>query len=362
MRQRDGRAARTGDGRFPWRHRDLGHRLGIARLALPLFALGCIACGDDPAVDTSAIAAGAGVAGGAGVPSGQAGTGALAGNGSAGVAAAAAAGAGGFAGRPGAAGTGGRPAAGMGGDAGTPAGGAAGSGAAGTAGAGEGGRAAAGASGAAGTAAAHAPCPQAEVCRILPLGDSITFGIGYPGGYRVELFRRALADGKSITFTGSMTNGPSTVDGEPFPRNNEGHSGWRIDQLRPLIPSPALQDEPHIVLLMIGTNDVAQNDDLANAPERLGSLIDLLATNAPDALIVVATLVPLSFGSAGVEAYNAAIPAVVDERVADGKHVVLVDMFEGFPTSELGDGVHPNQQGYERMAGVWYEAIGELLP
>ena len=215
----------------------------------------------------------------------------------------------------------------------------------------------------AGTPAAFAPCPAAgEVCKILPLGDSITWGIGYDGGYRVELFRRGLADGKSITFTGSVANGPRDVDGEPFPRNNEGHSGWKIDQLRSLIPAPALQEEPHIVLLMIGTNDVAQNDNLARAPERLGSLIDLLVTNVPDALIVVATLVPLSFGSDGVRTYNAAIPDVVDARAAAGKHVLLVDMFTGFPTSELGDGVHPNQQGYERMAGVWYEAIASLLP
>jgi lysophospholipase L1-like esterase len=41
--------------------------------------------------------------------------------------------------------------------------------------------------------------------------------------------------------------------------------------------------------------------------------------------------------------------------------VLLVDMFTGFPQSELGDGVHPNQQGYERMAGVWYEAIRDVL-
>ena len=138
--------------------------------------------------------------------------------------------------------------------------------------------------------------------------------------------------------------------------------GWKIAQLMPLIPSPALQDPPHIVLLMIGTNDIAQNDNLANAPERLGELIDALIEEAPEALIVVAKITPLSFGGSGVGAYNDAIPAVVEERAADGKHVVLVDQFEGFPTSELGDGVHPNQKGYERMAGVWYEAIEDSLP
>ena len=51
------------------------------------------------------------------------------------------------------------------------------------------------------------------------------------GGYRVELFSKANAAGKKITFTGSLSNGPSMVDGVTFPKNNEGHSGWKIDQL-----------------------------------------------------------------------------------------------------------------------------------
>lgn len=206
------------------------------------------------------------------------------------------------------------------------------------------------------------PCPELpEPCRILPLGDSITFGLGFDGGYRVELFRRAVADGKQLTFTGSVMNGPRMVEGAPFPRNNEGHSGWKIKQLEPLIPAPALDMTPHIVLLMIGTNDVAQNDDLGNAPQRLAALLDLVSEHAPNALIVVATILPLGRSSSAVETYNKAIPALVTERASAGKQILLVDQFEGFPTSELGDGVHPNQQGYERMATVWYEAISGLL-
>jgi lysophospholipase L1-like esterase len=312
------------------------------------------ACGDDRTATEQLPIGGQGGTGGiAGVAGGQAGAGPVAGFGSS------QAGTGGIGGMgfAGAAGASGQTAAGTGGVAGTAAG-TAGGGAAGAAGA----LADAGVADSSGGMGDYEPCPPAgEACTILPLGDSITFGIGYDGGYRVELFRKALADGKSITFSGSVSNGPSTVEGEPFPRSNEGHSGWKIDQLRSLIPAPALEEEPHIILLMIGTNDIAQRDDLANAPERLGSLIDLLATNAPDALIVVATIVPLSFGSSGVETYNAAVPAVVDARIADGKHVLLVDQFTGFPVAELGDGVHPNQQGYERMAGVWYAAIASLL-
>jgi hypothetical protein len=75
------------------------------------------------------------------------------------------------------------------------------------------------------------PCPtDGTACKIMPFGDSITDGYNAdtPGGYRVELFRRAHSAGKNITFVGSGWNGPDTVDGAPFPHNHEGHSGWTI--------------------------------------------------------------------------------------------------------------------------------------
>lgn len=213
----------------------------------------------------------------------------------------------------------------------------------------------------------YSPCPGGgEPCKVLPLGDSITYGIGYAGGYRVELFREALAASQDITFLGSLQNGPSTVDAANFPRSNEGHSGWTIEQIAGLVPSPALDGTPDIVLLMAGTNDVNLGRDLPNAPERLGSLIDEIAAADEHTLIVVAQLTPLSSffnPNAGtqVETLNDGIPAVVEARAAEGKHVLLVDMHTGFPSDGLGDGVHPNQGGYEWMAGVWYDAIAPLL-
>src|SRR5512141_2681279 len=67
-------------------------------------------------------------------------------------------------------------------------------------------------------ACAYDPCPtNGDACKSLPLGASITWGIGYDGAYRVELFSKAIGAQKKITFTGSLSNGPSTVAGQPFP-------------------------------------------------------------------------------------------------------------------------------------------------
>jgi hypothetical protein len=210
-----------------------------------------------------------------------------------------------------------------------------------------------------GGASGFQPCPAAEVCKILPLGDSITDGIGFSGGYRVELFNKATMDGHDITFVGGSMNGPSMVAGKTFPKNHEGHSGWTISQIDGITPDPALGPKPHIVLLHIGTNDMYQMP--SGAPERLGTLIDQIVTTLPDALLVVSNIIPFPQGAAAVTTYNAAVPGIVNMRISAGKHIILVDQFKDFPTSELGDGVHPNQAGYARMAGVWYTAIESYL-
>jgi lysophospholipase L1-like esterase len=155
-------------------------------------------------------------------------------------------------------------------------------------------------------------------------------------------------------------NGPTMVDGQTFPRNHEGHSGWTIKQIDDIVPDPALDETPHIILLHIGTNDMYGMPN--GAPDRLGTLIDQLITAAPDALLVVAKIIPFPGAASTVDTFNAAVPGVVKARADAGKHIILVDQFTGFPTSELGDGVHPNEAGYNRMAGVWYDAIESYLP
>jgi lysophospholipase L1-like esterase len=251
-----------------------------------------------------------------------------------------------------------------------------------------GGGAAGGASGAGGESSGYHPCPtDGTACKIMPFGDSITDGYNSdtPGGYRVELFRRAHSAGKNITFVGSGWNGPDTVDGAPFPHNHEGHSGWTIDpeggrsgistllQNNGSNQSVMLKYSPHIVLLMIGTNDAIDNYDMANAPTRLGKLIDTIYAQLPDALIVVAQPIPSrGDGSKGddttlsnrIKTYDDAIPAVVKAKADAGKHIFVVDMFTPFnpnKVSLLEDQWHPNLQGYVLLGTQWYQVLQSLL-
>jgi lysophospholipase L1-like esterase len=224
-----------------------------------------------------------------------------------------------------------------------------------------------------------ATCPSSRPCAIMPLGDSITFGVGSStgAGYRLPLYDRALADDRAITFVGSMQSGPAMADGVPFPRANEGHSGYTIDDAPDLnrtgisrLTVPAIDRyAPDIVLLMIGTNDVATNNDVADAPNRLARLVDSITAHAPRAVVVVAEIVPTRIAevNAGIEAYNAGVAAIVKARAAGGKHVALVDMYGAFTantdfrTAYMADDLHPNDSGYDVMAGVWYHAIRPIL-
>jgi lysophospholipase L1-like esterase len=221
----------------------------------------------------------------------------------------------------------------------------------------------AGGTGVAGGTSAYVPCPtNGSACKILPLGDSITLGAQSSdgGGYRSQLFKLIVAANQKVTFTGSLTSGPTQVSGQPFPRMHEGHSGWTISQLSPLIPSPALDDKPNVVLLHIGTNDIGYRDPALMAM-RLEALIEKLVQNAPDALIVVAQITTAHSDNDIRDAYNAKIPGIVQSHAAKGQHVISVDVNK-IPMAGLSaDGVHPNDQGYAYMAGVWYAAIKDLL-
>ena len=225
----------------------------------------------------------------------------------------------------------------------------------------------------AGGASSYNPCPtNGDPCKILPFGDSITHGYASSddAGYRSQLFKLIVAANQNVTFTGSLSNGPSTVSGQTFPKNHEGHDGYTIDSgystynypgISSLIPSPAFSTIPDIVLLMIGTNDITSTNAASTASTRLDALLGKIVAAAPNALIVVATLTPLGYSSADYNTYNSKIPGLVQARAAQGQHIVSVDMSK-MPTSDLGNGVHPSDQGYAYMANIWYPAISGLLP
>ena len=92
---------------------------------------------------------------------------------------------------------------------------------------------------------------------IMPLGDSITYGLTDPSGdgYRKELWADLTAADYTMAYRGSLNNGSADL---PDTRN-EGHVGFRIDDIAAGVDGWLKNTQPAVILLMIGTNDVFQN-------------------------------------------------------------------------------------------------------
>ncbi|SCD85936.1 Lysophospholipase L1 [Streptomyces sp. DvalAA-14] len=211
--------------------------------------------------------------------------------------------------------------------------------------------------GAAGPAVAAAAAPtaaQPASLRLMPLGDSITWGVGSPSGnsYRGFLWNELAAEGHALDFVGSGRNGPMS---DP---DNEGHSGWRIDQIAGIADSVLATYRPNVVTLEIGTNDLNGNYQPTTATDRLSALIDQITNDAPDATVLVGTLI---VSTATTEEqyradFNAKLPGIVQAKQAAGKHVRLVDMSALTP-SDLSDALHPNDNGYSKMADAFNAGV-----
>ena len=210
----------------------------------------------------------------------------------------------------------------------------------------------------------HVSAPPAGAAagpiKVMPLGDSITDGYNVPGGYRIALEDLLAEDRHSVDFVGSKRNGPVSL----LDREHEGHSGWRIDEIAANVDGWLATHQPDVVLLEIGTNDIVQTYDLADAPQRLSELIEQITVAVPSATVLVSTLTPLGTTERDdrVRVFNAAVPAIVNDKVAGGKDVELVDMYPALTAGDLADGVHPSSSGYDKMATVWQSALDSVLP
>ena len=190
--------------------------------------------------------------------------------------------------------------------------------------------------------------------RILPLGDSITFGFQSTDGNGYRLRLQELLSGSSSNFIGSIHSGNMTNN------NNEGHNGATIDQIA-AVANTSLVDRPNIVLLHAGTNDLHDDkpaDPYADAPKRLGALIDEVVSVCSDASVLVAQIVNNwnNDTESRIRVFNDQVPGVVAERADKGHHVMVADM-RSINGSYLKDGLHPNDAGYKMMADIWFQRI-----
>lgn len=205
--------------------------------------------------------------------------------------------------------------------------------------------------------------------RIMPLGDSLTFGTSagaadLKGGYRIHLLELLSEAGYQIDYVGSARNGPQGFDGD-----HSAMEGASIAAIQQLWADADPKLAPQVVLLMAGTNDalgVTADQPPEPASVALGALIDRIATDRPDTQIVVSKLIPLvptflglvgQEQAARVPTYNTLVEKIVAQKQADGLKVHLADL-SSINGAELGDGIHPSTMAtYDQMAELWFPSV-----
>ncbi|KAK9428235.1 SGNH hydrolase-type esterase domain-containing protein [Lipomyces doorenjongii] len=188
--------------------------------------------------------------------------------------------------------------------------------------------------------------------KIMPLGDSITEW----GCWRAYLWDKLQQGGiKDIDFVGSV-NSTTICSISDWDRNNEGHAGYLAtdiannNDLVGWLSSAA----PDIVLMHLGTNDIANNKPTLEIITAFSTLVDQMRASKPTMTILVAKIIPLSFNNQSLVDLNNAISPWALSKTATASPIDVVDQYTGFSISDLRDGVHPNDSGDQKIANAWY--------
>lgn len=210
--------------------------------------------------------------------------------------------------------------------------------------------------------------------KIMLLGDSVTYGVRgikdrHSGGYRPELWQKFVADALPVKFVGSRSEGPENLGD----KTHEGHPGWTIKEITASVDEWLSTAQPDLILLMIGTNDTSRNS-LRTIIKDFSNLIDKITACCPHSQLLVASIPPVHPATkpaiSGLRAmyFNAAIPSIVSSKINQGKKLHFVDMrslsIQDLTASislDLDKGLHPNAQGYHKIASFWHDAVLKVI-
>lgn len=211
----------------------------------------------------------------------------------------------------------------------------------------------------------------AEAPRVMPLGDSNTYGESptlsddKQAAYRASLWLRVTNGGDWIDYVGDHSNGPAKLQD----LNHQGVGGIRATTVAADAENIGKRHHPDVVLMMLGTNDALNEADAASTvPADLLAIMHAIERGAPGTAFLVAPLPPIDPQAPGYyggnradadairDAVNAQLPGMVAEARAAGLDARFVPM----PTlgaADLFDGVHPNLAGYQKIAAAWHDAL-----
>ena len=211
--------------------------------------------------------------------------------------------------------------------------------------------------------------------RVMAIGDSLTLGQGgsTTGGYRHTLWQKLAAAGLPFLPCGENTQPPYSDTGTGYYGSRwSGFGGWKIadlmdgtpgsgaNQTGKAIPQWFASHNPHVLLLMIGTNDITETSSLAVLRPRFQALLDLIYDLRPTIPIVLGRVPQyqtLVWGP--VTAYNDMMVEELASRVAanPARAMAVANMESIRGEAKYSDYVHLGPAGYTEMADLWYDAV-----
>ena len=231
------------------------------------------------------------------------------------------------------------------------------------------------------------PVRAANPIRIDCIGDSITLGytdnptwsVPYEFGYRSGLYTLLNNAGYSFQFVGSSpepwngasglpTNTPSPDLRTVNQDHCEGYGGWNTSNVLSNIGPWLAADNPNVVLLMIGINDISpgSSGNPTGAESNLNAIVQNIVTTKPNANVIVAQVTPYASGYTDsiVEYNNYIANSLVPYYQGLHDHVTTVNQYANLLTNgtidptKYSNGInHPSNAVYNQMAQTWFQGI-----
>jgi lysophospholipase L1-like esterase len=193
---------------------------------------------------------------------------------------------------------------------------------------------------------------------------------------------RSLGDPKPgeqrVVFMGdSITEGWTGHDSAFFAGRaylNRGISGQTTPQMLLRFRQDVIGAQPKVVVLLAGTNDIAQNTGPISPEQILGNIISMAEmAKANNIRVLLCSVLPANYygWSPQIDAKGqiAALNLMI-QRYAAKSGALYVDYYSAMVDEKKGmrdglsddkDGVHPNRTGYKVMEPIVEKAIAEAL-
>ncbi|MEO5341421.1 MAG: arylesterase [Magnetococcus sp. MYC-9] len=178
---------------------------------------------------------------------------------------------------------------------------------------------------------------------ILCLGDSLTagYGVATEAAYPTLLQERLRREGFSHQVVNAGVSGDTTAGGLR-----------RLEWL--------LQNPPTLAIVALGANDGLRGLNLSEMKQNLGRILERLQ-QAGVRPVLAGMHIPPNYGRTYSERFAAIYTELAQEK---GVPLIpfLLERVATDPTRNLGDGIHPNELGYQQvLANVW-PVLRPLLP